>query len=248
MRKSKVIVVTGGSRGIGRAIALALAGPGSSVVITHSNPKSPGVAETLEAIKARGAETAEAEVWPAESPEDGKKHLEDIAERLGSLDVLVNNAGIVKDGLSIRMKDEDFKKVLDVDLFSVFSLSRTAGKLMLKQEGGRIINISSIVAFTGNPGQANYAAAKAGIIGLTRTLALEYAPRGVTVNAVAPGFIDTDMTKGLDHKIQEALLARIPMGRKGTPDDVAAAVAFLASDAASYVTGQTIHVNGGSYL
>ncbi|MDR2405066.1 MAG: 3-oxoacyl-[acyl-carrier-protein] reductase [Deltaproteobacteria bacterium] len=248
MRKTQVIVVTGGSRGIGKAIALALAGPGKSVVITHSNPASPGVAETLEAIKAKGADTAEAELWSAEDPELGKKHLEDIAERLGSLDVLVNNAGIAKDSLSIRMSDEDFRKVIEVDLFSVFSLSRTAAKYMLKAQSGRIINISSVVAFTGNPGQANYSAAKAGIIGLTKTLALEYASRGITVNAVAPGFIDTDMTKALDPKIVEALVARIPMNRKGTPEDVAAAVSFLSSPEASYITGQTLHVNGGFYL
>jgi 3-oxoacyl-[acyl-carrier protein] reductase len=248
MRKNKVVVVTGGSRGIGRAAALALAGPGVSVVITHNNPASPGVAETLEALKDKGAETSEAEVWPAEDPELGQRHLEDIANRLGSLDVLVNNAGISKDSLAVRMSDEDFHKVLEVDLFSVFSLSRTAAKIMLKQQSGRIINISSVVAFTGNPGQANYSAAKAGVIGLTKTLALEYASRSITVNAVAPGFIQTDMTKGLDKKVQDALLARIPLARMGTAEEVAEAVAFLASDKAGYITGQTIHVNGGLYL
>ncbi|MDR2199744.1 MAG: 3-oxoacyl-[acyl-carrier-protein] reductase [Deltaproteobacteria bacterium] len=246
--QTRVAVVTGGSRGIGRAAALALSGPGVSVVITHSNPQSPGVAETLEAIEARGADLAEAQVWNAADPEEGKRRLVDISERLGSLDILVNNAGITRDAISLRMTDEDFREVLEVDLFSVFSLSRTAGAVMLKQKSGRIINVSSVVAFTGNPGQANYAAAKAGVVGLTKTLALEYASRGVTVNAVAPGFIHTDMTKNLSGKIKDALLARVPLGRMGDPEDVAAAVAFLASPGAAYVTGQTIHVNGGLYL
>jgi 3-oxoacyl-[acyl-carrier protein] reductase len=248
MTRSKVAVVTGGSRGIGRAIALALAGPGTSLVITHANPASPGVPETLEAIRAKGADSAESQVWPAQDPDLGRERLAELSERLGGLDVLVNNAGVTKDALSIRMADEDFRRVLDVNLFSVFSLCRAAARVMLRQRSGRIINVSSIVAFTGNPGQANYSAAKAGILGLTRTLALEYAPRGVTVNAVAPGLIDTDMTRALDPRAAEALLARIPLGRKGSPEDVAAAVAFLASDGASYITGQTLHVNGGSYL
>ncbi|MDR1040026.1 MAG: 3-oxoacyl-[acyl-carrier-protein] reductase [Deltaproteobacteria bacterium] len=243
----RTVLVTGGTRGIGRAIALALGGPGRAVYVTHANPASPGVQETLERLRALGTDHCEAQCWRAEDSAAAEDRVKAIVESQGRLDVVVNNAGVTRDGLSVRMSDEDFRDVLDADLFSVFCVTRAAARPMLKARSGRIINVSSVVAFTGNPGQANYCAAKAGIVGLTRALALEYAPRGVTVNAVAPGFIDTDMTRAIPEKAAEALKARIPLGRMGTPDEAAAAVAFLASDAAAYVTGQTIHVNGGLY-
>jgi 3-oxoacyl-[acyl-carrier protein] reductase len=225
-----------------------LGGPGTAVYITHANPASPGVAETLELLKSAGTDRCEAQCWRAEDSAEAALRVKGIAEAQGRLDVLVNNAGAARDGLSVRMSDEDFKSVMDVDLFSVFNVTRVCARYMLKARSGRVINLSSVVAFTGNPGQANYSAAKAGIIGLTRTLALEYAPRGVTVNAVAPGFIDTEMTRAIPEKAAEALKGRIPFGRMGTPEEAAAAVAFLASDAAGYITGQTIHVNGGLYM
>jgi 3-oxoacyl-[acyl-carrier protein] reductase len=172
----------------------------------------------------------------------------EIIKTYGRLDVLVNNAGITKDGLCVRMGDDEFSDVINVNLAGAFYMCRAAARPMMKQRFGRIINVSSVVAFTGNPGQANYSASKAGLIGLTKSLALELAPRAVTVNAVAPGYIDTDMTSSLDAKIKDGLLARVPLGRVGLPVDVAEAVHFLASDAAGYVTGQTIHVNGGLYM
>jgi 3-oxoacyl-[acyl-carrier protein] reductase len=244
----KTVLVTGGVRGIGRACAVALGGPGRAVYVTHSNPESPGVSQTLDCLRAAGTDFCEAQCWCAEDSVEAEARIRGIVEARGRLDVLVNNAGIIRDGISVRLSDEDFRRIVEVDLFSVFSLCRAAARHMLKARSGRIINMSSVVAFTGNPGQANYSAAKAGVAGLTRTLALEYASRGVTVNAVAPGFIDTDMTRAIPAKASEALLYRIPLGRMGEPEEVAAAVAFLASDAAGYITGQTIHVNGGMYM
>ncbi|MDR1038249.1 MAG: 3-oxoacyl-ACP reductase FabG [Deltaproteobacteria bacterium] len=244
----RTVLVTGGARGIGRAVALALGGPGTAVFVTHANPSSPGVSETLERLKSIGTDRCEAQCWRAEDSAEAEARVKAIVEATGRLDVLVNNAGAARDGISVRMSDEDFKSVVDIDLFSVFAVTRAAARHMLKARSGRIINITSVVAFTGNPGQANYSAAKAGVVGLTRTLALEYAPRGVTVNAVAPGFIDTEMTRAIPEKAAEALKARIPLARMGTPEEAAAAVAWLASDAAGYVTGQTIHVNGGLYM
>jgi 3-oxoacyl-[acyl-carrier protein] reductase len=196
----------------------------------------------------RGTELAEAKLWKVEDSQASETYLKEIMDKHGRLDVLVNNAGITKDALSLRMSLEDWHKLMEVNLFGVFSLSRLAARYMLKARSGRIVNISSVVAFTGNPGQANYTAAKAGIIGLTKTLALEYASRGVTVNAVAPGFISTDMTEALSEERKKDFLARIPIGVLGKPEDVAASVAFLISEGASYITGQTIHVNGGLYM
>ncbi|MDR1577710.1 MAG: 3-oxoacyl-[acyl-carrier-protein] reductase [Deltaproteobacteria bacterium] len=246
MSYGRVILVTGGVRGIGRAIATRLAAPDTAVIVTHARPNSPGVAETLEILKAK-AGAAEAQCWPAEDPKAGE-YIEAIAARYGRLDVLVNNAGLTKDSLGVRLSDEDWRQVLEANLFGAFNCSRAAAKIMMKARRGRIISLSSVVAFCGNPGQANYAASKAGLVAMSKCLALELASRGVTVNTVAPGFIETDMTKALGEKVRAALLARIPLGSIGQPEDVAEAVAFLASDQSGYITGQTIHVNGGMYL
>lgn len=247
MTIEKVVVITGGVRGIGRAIALRLAEKDSAVIVTHANPASTGVAETLALLKEK-AGVAEARCWSVENSSETTRQLEDIFSQYGRLDVVVNNAGLTSDNLSLRMTDDQWHQVLEVNLFGAFALSRVAAKIMMKKRRGRIINLSSVVSFSGNVGQANYVASKAGLIGLTKVMALELAGRGITVNAVAPGFIDTDMTSGLSEQVKEQLLSRIPVGRLGQPEDVAEAVAFLAGDPASYITGQTIHVNGGLYL
>jgi 3-oxoacyl-[acyl-carrier protein] reductase len=247
MKVKRVALVTGGARGIGRAVALELADPETAVIFTHLNPASPGAAETLAQLQARAAQ-AEAQCWAAEDSAAASERVADIAARYGRLDILVNNAGLTRDGLAVRLSDEDWHAVLEANLFGVFACARAGAKIMMKQRQGRIINLSSIVAFSGNAGQANYCASKAGVIGLTRSLALELAGRNITVNAVAPGFIDTDMTAALPAKIRDQFIERIPAGRFGRPEDVAAAVAFLASGAAAYITGPTIHVNGGLYI
>ncbi|MDR0549468.1 MAG: 3-oxoacyl-[acyl-carrier-protein] reductase [Deltaproteobacteria bacterium] len=246
MSYGRVVLVTGGVRGIGRAIALRLADPETAVIVTHARPDSPGVSETVAALKAKAKE-AEAQNWSAEDPKAGE-FIEAIAAKYGRLDVLVNNAGLTKDGLAVRLSDEDFRRVIEANLFGAFNCARAAAKVMMKARRGRIISLSSVVAFTGNPGQVNYAASKAGLVAMTKCLALELAARGVTVNAVAPGFIETDMTRALSDKVRAALLTRIPLGSIGLPEDVAEAVAFLAADQSGYITGQTIHVNGGMYL
>ncbi len=247
MDYKRVVLVTGGARGIGRAVALSLADKETAVIFTHVNPNSPGAKETLGLLQEKAA-VAEAQVWAAENSQLANEKIDEICKNYGRLDVLVNNAGLTADNLSMRMSDEEWHKVLETNLFGVFACARAAVKFMMKQRAGTIVNIGSVVGFTGNPGQANYTAAKAGLIGLTKTLALELAGRGITVNAVAPGFIDTDMTKDLPENIKAALMAKIPQNRLGTAEDVAQAVAFLASPGAAYITGQTIHVNGGLYL
>ncbi|MDR1545543.1 MAG: 3-oxoacyl-[acyl-carrier-protein] reductase [Deltaproteobacteria bacterium] len=247
MSVERVVLVTGGVRGIGRAVARRLAASETALVITHANPDSPGLKEAAEELSSL-AGAFEVQCWPAEDSAAAGEAVASIARRYGRLDVLVNNAGLVRDGLAIRMSDCDFRRVVEVDLLGVFFCARAAAKIMLKQRSGRIVNVSSVVAFTGNVGQVNYSAAKAGVIGLTKSLALELAPRGVTVNAVAPGFIETDMTDVLDDKVKAGFLSKIPLGAGGRPEDVAEAVAFLASDGAAYITGQTLHVNGGLHM
>ncbi len=232
-------LVTGASGGIGSAIARALHAAGAGVVLSGTRQAA---LDELKADLGERAETAACNLGDAEAVAS----LIAAAEgALGPIDILVNNAGVTKDGLAMRMKDEDWDTVLAVDLTAAFKLSRAALRNMLKARWGRIVNITSVVGHTGNPGQANYAAAKAGLAGLTRSLAAETAARGVTVNCVAPGFVATPMTDALNDKQREAILGHIPAGRFGQPADVAGAVVFLASDAGGYVTGQTIHVNGG---
>ena len=244
--RGKVAVVTGGSRGIGRAICLRLAEMGAKVVVNYvSQPDA--AQETVNAIQAKNgqAEIAQFNVAnDAEVQDAFKKIIDDN----GHIDILVNNAGITRDGLLLKMKEEQWDQVLDTNLKGAFNCTRAVSRTMMKQRWGRIINISSVVGFAGNAGQANYAAAKAGMVGLTKSVAKELASRGVTVNGVAPGYIVTDMTSGLTEEITEKIKSEIPMGSLGEAEDVAAAVAYLASDDARYVTGQFIHVNGGMFM
>jgi len=235
----KTALITGASGGIGAAIAKALHDAGATVAISGTR------VAVLEDLKTQIGERAHVLPCNLSSAEDVEKLIPAAEAAMGGLDILVNNAGITKDGLAMRMKDEDWQSVIDVNLTSNFRLSRAAMRLMMKKRWGRIINVTSIVGVTGNPGQANYVASKAGLIGLTKSLAQELATRNVTVNCVAPGFIATPMTEVLNDKQKEAILSRIPAGRMGGPQDIAAAVAYLASEEAGYVTGQTLHVNGG---
>jgi 3-oxoacyl-[acyl-carrier protein] reductase len=243
--EGQVALVTGASRGIGQAVALALGRAGATVVGTStSEGGAQGVGAALSAagIAGRGAllDVGDAEGIDA--------LVAAVEQEFGAVSILVNNAGITRDNLLLRMKDAEWDAVLDTDLKSVFRLCRAVLRGMMKARAGRIISITSVVGASGNPGQANYAAAKAGVAGLTRALAREIGSRGITVNCVAPGFIDTDMTRSLPDAQRSALLGQIPLGRLGTAEDVAAAVAFLASPAAAYVTGTTLHVNGGMYM
>ena len=238
-----VALVTGASRGIGRAIALALAHEGWRVIGTATTAS--GADAITEALAAHGGRGIALNVTDAAASQAA---VDDIVAKEGGLHVLVNNAGITRDTLSMRMKDEDWDAVLDTNLKAVFRLARAATKPMMKQRNGRIINITSVVGASGNAGQANYAAAKAGVAGLTRSLARELGSRGITVNCIAPGFIATDMTEVLPEAQKAALLAQIPLGRLGAPDEIAAAVVFLASPGAAYITGSELHVNGGMYM
>ncbi len=248
----RVIVVTGGCRGIGRAICRQLAGPGARIFFNYYSPANPeaeaaAAAETVELVQQSGAQAVGICANVAVGSEVAA-FFDQVMKDAGRIDVLVNNAGITRDNLLVRMKEEEWDAVLNVNLKGPFLCTQIAARIMGKQHSGRIINMASIVGAIGNVGQANYVAAKAGIIGLTKTAAKEYAARGVTVNAVAPGFIETDMTANLPEKVRAGMLAQIPLGRAGQPEDVAAAVCFLASDAAAYITGQVIHVSGGMYM
>jgi 3-oxoacyl-[acyl-carrier protein] reductase len=239
----QVALVTGASRGIGRAIAMALAAQGMKVVGTATTDG--GATAIGEALAPLGGSGLKLDVTDGAALDAA---IEAIAKQHGGLHVLVNNAGITRDTLSMRMKDEDWDAVLDTNLKAVFRASRAAIRPMMKQRYGRIVNITSVVGASGNPGQANYAAAKAGVAGMTRSLARELGSRGITVNCVAPGFIATDMTHSLPEAQKAALLAQIPLGRLGQAEEIAHAVAFLASPGAGYVTGTELHVNGGMYM
>ena len=239
----KTAVVTGGSRGLGRAICLELARGGANVVLCYAGNEA-AANETVAACEALGAKAAA--VRCDVSKEDEVKALTDAAlKTFGRIDILVNNAGITKDGLLMMMKPEDFDAVIAANLRGTFLCMKAVSRTMMKQRYGRIVNLSSVVGLHGNAGQVNYAASKAGVIGMTKSLAKELATRGVTVNAVAPGFIATDMTAAMTDAAKEATLAAIPMSRLGAPEDVARAVAFLASDEAAYITGQVLAVDGG---
>ena len=251
-QKQRTIVVTGGSRGIGRAICISLAAPDTCIYFNYFSPSDPdaeaaAAAETEKLVADVGGSAVSSSVNIAEEKEV-VSFFEAILDKTGRIDVLVNNAGITKDGLLVRMKEKDWDVVLNINLKGAFTCTRIAAKAMMKQRYGRIINMASVVGVTGNAGQANYSASKAGLIGLTKTVAKELAPRGITVNAIAPGFIETDMTALLSEKARNAMLDQVPLGRAGQPEDVAAVVAFLASESASYLTGQVIHVSGGMYI
>lgn len=241
----RVAIVTGASRGIGRAIALRLAHEGADVVVTATTLES--AQKTAEEIEATGRKALALAVDVADSAAVGVMFAT-VSETFGKVDILVNNAGITRDGLLLRMKDTDWDAVMDVNLKGAFNCIREASKLMTKARSGRIVNIGSVVGEMGNAGQVNYCASKAGMIGLTKSAARELAKRGITVNAVTPGFIETDMTAVLSEKVREGLLQQIPLEKFGTPDDVANAVFFLVSGLGDYVTGHVLSVNGGMYM
>ncbi len=243
MLQNKVALVTGASRGIGREIALTLAKSGACVIVNYQGSKEKAD-EVVAMIKENGG-NAESFGCDVSDFESCAGMISQIIEKYGRLDILVNNAGITRDGLLMKMSEEDFSKVIDVNLKGAFNTIRHASRYFLKQRSGSIINISSVSGVSGNAGQANYSAAKAGIIGLTKSVAKELGSRGITVNAIAPGFIETDMTDAMPERAKEAVKSQITLGRIGTPADIAGVAAFLASDAASYITGQVISVDGG---
>lgn len=242
----KVALVTGGSRGIGRAICLRLAAMGAQVAVNYvSNPTA--AQETVALIEAAGGKALLSRFDVADSAQV-QTALDAIIEQCGGIDILINNAGITRDGLLMKMKEEAWDQVLDTNLKGAFTCTKAVSRVMMKRRWGRVVNIGSVVGFTGNAGQANYAAAKAGLVGLTRSMARELASRAITVNGVAPGYIDTDMTSELSPEVKAKVLTEIPLGTMGTADDVAGVVAYLVSDEARYVTGQFIHVNGGMFM
>ena len=239
----KCAVVTGGGRGIGRAVCLALAAQGADVVVNYAG-SAEAAGETAKACRALGVRAIAVQADVADEAQAAAL-VETAVRELGGVDILVNNAGITRDGLLLRMSEDDFTRVLDTNLKGAFHCMKAACRGMMRRRAGRIVNISSVVGVRGNAGQANYAASKAGLIGLSTSAAKELASRGITVNCIAPGFIDTAMTAALPEAVKEKLLAEIPMGRFGAAEDVAAAAAFLASDAAAYITGQVLCVDGG---
>ncbi|WP_432481447.1 3-oxoacyl-[acyl-carrier-protein] reductase [Staphylococcus aureus] len=243
---TKSALVTGASRGIGRSIALRLAEEGYNVAVNYAGSKEKAEA-VVEEIKAKGVDSFAIQANVADADEV-KAMIKEVVSQFGSLDVLVNNAGITRDNLLMRMKEQEWDDVIDTNLKGVFNCIQKATPQMLRQRSGAIINLSSVVGAVGNPGQANYVATKAGVIGLTKSAARELASRGITVNAVAPGFIVSDMTDALSDELKEQMLTQIPLARFGQDTDIANTVAFLASDKAKYITGQTIHVNGGMYM
>jgi 3-oxoacyl-[acyl-carrier protein] reductase len=250
--KQRTVVVTGGSRGIGRSICRYLTDAGTNIYFNYFSPGNPeaeatAAAETEKLVSEAGG-TAKSMSVNIAVEQEVSAFFEKILDETGRIDVFVNNAGITKDGLLVRMKENDWDNVLNVNLKGAFTCTKLVAKIMMKQRSGCIINMASIVGVTGNAGQANYVASKAGLIGLTKTAAKELAPRGITVNAIAPGFIETDMTASMPEKARNAMISQIPLGRTGKPEDVAAVAAFLASERGSYITGQVIHVSGGMYI
>ena len=245
-RVKRTILVTGGSRGIGRGICLAFAQADNRIFFNYSSAGE-AAAQTEQLVAEAGGTATGIQVNVA-SEKEVSEFVARALDETGRIDVLVNNAGITRDGLLVRMKESDWEDVLNINLKGTFLCIKAVTKPMMKQRYGRIINVSSVVGVSGNPGQANYVASKAGIIGLTKGVAKELASRGITANVVAPGFIETDMTADLPDKAKAAMLSQIPLGRAGTPEDIAAAVVFLASDEAAYITGQVLHVSGGMYM
>ena len=246
MLKGKSVLVTGASRGIGRTIAIEFAKQGANVAVNYAGSEGKAK-EVAEELKSYGVQAFPIQ---ANVSDEGsvKAMVKEVISEFGSLDVLVNNAGVTRDNLLMRMKEEEFDDVINTNLKGVFLCTKAVTRQMMKQRAGRIVNVASIVGVSGNPGQANYVAAKAGVIGLTKTTAKELASRNILVNAVAPGFISTDMTDELNDEQKEAMLSMIPLDRFGEPEDVAKVVRFLASDDASYITGQTIHIDGGMVM
>lgn len=246
----RTIIVTGGSRGIGRSICLSFAGKDTQIYFNYYSPDPEAeavfAAETEKLVAEKGG-SAKGVFANVSDEKDVAKFFEQIMNESGRVDVLINNAGITKDGFIVRMKEADWDAVLNINLKGAFFCIKVAGKIMMKQRSGSIINMASVVGVTGNAGQANYSASKAGLIGLTKSTAKELASRGVTVNAIAPGFIETDMTAVLPEDVKKEMLGQIPLGRAGKPEDIASVAVFLASEAASYITGQVIHVSGGMY-
>ncbi|MEK4020798.1 MULTISPECIES: 3-oxoacyl-[acyl-carrier-protein] reductase [Bacillus] len=246
MLTNKTAVVTGASRGIGRSIAIDLAKKGANVVVNYSGNEAKAN-EVVDEIKALGQQ-AFAVKADVSNAEDVQALMKQAVDTFGSIDILVNNAGITKDNLLMRMKENEWDDVININLKGVFNCTKAVTRQMMKQRSGRIINVASVVGVCGNPGQANYVAAKAGVIGLTKTTAKELASRHITVNAVAPGFISTDMTDKLDENVQTEMLKQIPLARFGAPEDISNVVVFLASEGAGYITGQTIQVDGGMVM
>lgn len=244
--EGKVALVTGASRGIGRAVAIQLAQSGADVAVNYSGSEA-AAQETVDAILALGRKAIKIKANVANA-EEVAAMVEETHKTFGHIDILVNNAGITRDGLLMRMKDEDFDAVIDINLKGVYLVTKAVSKIMMKQRAGHIINMTSVVGLMGNAGQANYAASKAGVIGFTKSCAKELASRGITVNAIAPGFINTDMTDVLSEKVKEAMVTQIPLGRMAKAEEVAAVTTFLASDFASYITGQVINVDGGMVM